>query len=556
MKYELYPFQRDAVDFTLNGLVKRQNPLISLPTGMGKSLVCAGLIKEALQHWPTINILVLAHRKELLTQNAEKLMHIAPEIPFGIYSAGLRSSKVRKVTIAGIQSIYNKAHKLPPIQLVIVDEAHLIPMSGEGRYQTLFKALRKEVPNMLCVGLTATPYRTGGGMLYGPDRLFSDISYEATIQWGIENGYLSPITTKFPKDEQPDLTGVRISAGEYHAGQVEERMVKVTVKAVERAMYLGRDRKKWLVFASGVEHAKLVASLIPGAEIISGDTPAMFRDKLLADFKTGKIKCLVNCDVLTTGFDEPSIDLVVLLRATYSPGLYVQMVGRGTRKAPEKRDCLVLDFGRNVDRFGPIDSVTVVERRHSNKATALAPPFKLCPDCMTVTNPRTKICECGYQYPSTPAIGAIASSMPILNAPVEFEVREIKYSYWQKDVSKTPTMRVDYINGYTSYSEWVCLEHDGFARQKAVRWWRERDGGIAPGTIRDAVLSAPSALKRPAKIRVIKEGKYWRVAGVVQWFNPKHVPAGIDARLAIEFLEKQEEERAASRGDDDDTIPF
>ncbi|MGE3809855.1 MAG: DEAD/DEAH box helicase, partial [Gemmataceae bacterium] len=124
--------------------------------------------------------------------------------------------------------------------------------------------------------------------------------------------------------------------------------------ACREIVELARERKSCLVFTSGVQHGKHVAKKLKErgqhVETVFGDTLDFIRDQALADFRAGHIKYLVNVNVLTTGFDAPNIDCVVLLRPTLSPGLYYQMVGRGFRLHPDKENCLILDFGGNVLR--------------------------------------------------------------------------------------------------------------------------------------------------------------------------------------------------------------
>jgi DNA repair protein RadD len=142
--------------------------------------------------------------------------------------------------------------------------------------------------------------------------------------------------------------------------------------------------------------------------VVTGRTEVTAREKAIADFKSGKLRCLINVNVLTTGFDHPAVDLVALVRATASTGLYVQMVGRGTRIADGKENCLILDYGQNVERHGFIDQVKPKDKMSSGDGEA---PTKQCESCQTMVHAACQICpECGFQFPA-PTLNHAASSL-------------------------------------------------------------------------------------------------------------------------------------------------
>src|SRR5690606_28392219 len=167
------------------------NPCVVIPTGGGKTPVIATICRDAVNLWDG-RVVILAHVKELLEQAADKLRAIAPDIPVGIYSAGLKRKDLGyAVTIAGIQSIYQKACDLGPVDLVIVDEAHLIPPDGEGMYRQFLADAKVVNPHMRVIGLTATPYRMKTGTICSPDTILNDIGYEVGVRELIVQGWLS-----------------------------------------------------------------------------------------------------------------------------------------------------------------------------------------------------------------------------------------------------------------------------------------------------------------------------------------------------------------------------
>ena len=174
--------------------------------------------------------------------------------------------------------------------------------------------------------------------------------------------------------------------------------------AVEEIVKYGKDRKAWLIYAAGVDHANHVAEEVRkhgiNCKVVTGDTETEERDRIIGGFRDGKIRCVVNVGVLTKGFNAPVCDLIALLMATQSTGKYVQIVGRGLRTFPDKKNCLLLDYGGNVMRHGTIDEVDPVKKKNIFCMTPGAPPMKECPECGTIWHLRTTVCPyCGYEFP-------------------------------------------------------------------------------------------------------------------------------------------------------------
>lgn len=523
MAVNLRPYQQEAVNAIFGYLrSKRGNPLVALPTGSGKSHVQAGFIQQALAGWPQTRIMCLTHRKELIVQNAEKAqLYLGQRV--GIYSAGLGQRDIRSVTFAGIQSIYNK--DIQPPNLIIIDECHLVPKSGNGMYLKFLKRLKEENPKLRVIGMSATPYRLQGGMLtHGKGKIFNSVVYNLPIQRLIDEGVLAPVVSAKTSTEIK-TDGVNIQAGEYNLKELDAAasMKHVTAGAVNDAIKHGVNRKSWLIFCVSVAHAKHVSAAFRmmgmASECVTGETPGDERDRILRDYKAGRVKVLTNCNVLTTGFDAPFTDMIILLRPTVSPGLYVQMIGRGMRPADGKDDCLVLDYGGNISRHGPIDNVRMpVQGEGGGEA-----PVKFCPICLAECHAAKRMCpECGHIFEMTgPQIGKRASKLSILESQKRTEEHEITNVYYHQHVGKESgkrTLRVDYYQkSLRVASEWVCIEHRDFARHKAEKWWVRRDKYIesskdVPKTI-DHALELTDDLLIPAAIKTRQEGKYTKVVG-------------------------------------------
>jgi DNA repair protein RadD len=516
----LRPYQEAAIS-SIYGYFQtnKGNPLVVIPTAGGKSLVMASFIEGVLKAWPDQRILIVTHVRELIAQNHAEMIGLWPEAPAGIYSAGLGKREAHaRVLFAGIQSIHRRAHEIGHTDLVLIDEAHLIPGNSSTMYRRFLDALQEINPALKVIGFTATPFRTGSGMLHeGKDALFTDIAYEAPVRDLIDAGYLSPLVSKQPATRL-DVSKVGTRAGDFIARDLAAVVDQdaITRAAVREIITHGKDRKSWLAFCSGVDHARHVAEEFGRQGItcrtIFGDTPKEERDAIIAAFKHGEIRALASMGVLTTGFNAPGVDLIALLRPTKSAGLYVQMVGRGTRLAPEKENCLVLDFAGNVRRHGPID---LVRPKRPGDGGGGEAPTKVCPECDSIIAlSATECSDCGYVFPAREVkIAPTAGTLPVLSPKVQWlPVHGVSYSRHDKRGGR-PSMKVTYSCGLKSYNEWVCVEHQGYARQKAAEWWRKRAPGCPmPRNVDDAIAQA-GQLPRPTAISVRPSGRFLEISG-------------------------------------------
>lgn len=529
---QLRDYQRRAIDGLYNYFEHKDgNPLIVAPTGSGKSVIIGALCREILEQWPEQRVMILSHVKELLEQNFSKIMAFWPGAPAGLYCAGLGMKQARDpITVASIQSVYRKPHVFGWRDLVLIDEAHLLSADSDTMYQQFLEGLRQINHRVKVVGLTATPYRLKSGMLHeGKLRLFTDVAVEISLRELLEAGHVCPLVSK-SSVVQADLSSVSLVAGEFNARESEEAMDKeaLTAAALDEVFALAADRRSWLFFCAGVSHAEHVAEALRergvNAATVTGDTPADERDEILRAFKAGELRAVTNANVLTTGFDAPNIDLLVLLRPTTSPGLYVQIMGRGMRLHPDKRNCLVLDFAGNVERFGCVDQIkppraaTSRGKREGHERTCL-----ICPHCRMASPLGSLECaDCGhgFQRPEVVRHDTTASNAAVMSSGLTasqdlgewVDVWEVEYHRHEKD-GKTPTLRVEYVCGMMRYKEWICLEHPpGYARGKAVDWWKRRSSVAVPDNI-GLALYCSDVLKRPVRIRVQKEDRFWRITG-------------------------------------------
>ncbi|MDI6028314.1 helicase-related protein [Corticibacterium sp. UT-5YL-CI-8] len=518
------PHQRGACDALYEYWGEKPgSPLIVIPTAGGKSLILAMICKELIESYPDMRILIVTHVRELILSNFRELIGIWPFAPAGIYSAGVgRRDAHAQIVFGGVQTIGGKADHIGHIDLVMVDEAHLMPRKSETQYGQLLTGLRAINPDLKLVGLTATPYRLGEGSLHeGEGALFDDICYEVSIADMIDQGFLcKPISKGMAAGY--DLTGVGKQGGDYKQGALQAAVDKADVNsavASEIAAY-GRGRRAWLLFCSGVEHAYHMRDEIRArgfsCEAVSGETPTAERDRILADFKAGKIRAVTNNSVMTTGTNVPIIDLVAFCRPTLSAGLYVQMAGRGLRLYPGKDNCLFLDFAGVVRKHGPIDAIVPPHMRSGSGEA----PVKQCPQetggCGSLVHASLRSCpDCGYEFPvnDEPKISAQSEDVPMLSRgdatwrPVTKRV----FRFHEGKNGKQDSVKCTYFQGLSQFNEWLGPAHGGGFKGKTDRYWRDHGGHRPFPKTPLEWLERQSELQDTAEISVKPDGKYWSV---------------------------------------------
>lgn len=563
---QLRDYQSRAVELVYEHLRTRDdNPCVVIPTGGGKTPVIASICHDAVARWGG-RVVILAHVKELLEQAVEKLRAVAPGVPVGVYSAGLGRRDIGyNVTIAGIQSVYSKAASLGPADLIIVDEAHMIPPDGEGMYRTFIDAAKKLCPHARVIGLTATPYRMKSGSICGPDQILNHVCFEVGVRELIVQGHLCEVKTKAGAADV-DTSGLSVRGGEFVSREAEDLMDQAALveSACQELVLQTRERRAVLIFAAGLRHGDHIVETLRrrfGVEcgFVSGQTPSGERQVVLDRFRRGELRYLCNVNVLTTGFDAPHIDCVVLLRPTMSPGVYYQMVGRGFRLSQGKTDCLVLDFGGNVLRHGPVDNIRVAPVANSEGDA----PAKRCPECDSLIATGYAACpECGHVFPEPERQKheATATSVGILSHQVaRWDDRVIEVAYHRHTKRDDPdapaTMRAEYRVGYARWHrEWVCFDHaaGSFPRIKASQWWRERSVEPVPQDVDEAVeLARAGALAVPTSITVERKPgeSYERIVGYKLGPKPPRLD---DPDACPEYVPAQRDPYAL----DEDEVPF
>lgn len=499
------------------------NPLITAPTGTGKSVIIAKFLHDLFMRWPTQRVIVATHVKELVEQNFNKFKTAWPQAPAGIFSAGLNKKQHQfPITFAGIQSVAKKAKLFGHIDLLIVDEAHRINPAKNTTYTNFINTLLETNPNMKVIGLTATDYRTGTGYIWGQEnsifeRKCIDLCSLECFNWFVDQGYLAPVIPRRGVVEV-NTDGLKVTGGDFNAKELEAAVNQddITIKAIKQCIEECSDLDAWLIFASGVDHAKRIVELlemhdITASAVYSGmEKDGLNRDEVISKFKKREIQALVNNNVLTTGFDDPGIKLIIMLRPTLSVGLWVQMVGRGTRpsyapgfdlqtqegrllaiKQSDKPFCFVYDYCNNTKKLGPINDPRVPNRRKKKGGPA---PIKECPQCGTLNHPKVVNCiYCGHEFDFEVKIKEQASNEKLIvnDLPVieEFAVTSIQFKRNVGYGDKKDSVKVSYYVGATSYSEFVCFDHDkdSYPHKLARAWWRKRFNLPMPVSVDEAL---------------------------------------------------------------------
>lgn len=522
-------YQIEAMDAIYNYFMSNSgNPLIALPTGTGKSLIPALFITTVLKKWPNQRFLMITSVKELIEQNADVLKKVWPEVPLGIFSAGLKQkNSANPIIYGGIQSMIKDPMRFGSRDLIFIDECHLINQDETSQYQSFLACMKLINPNVKIIGMTATKFRMGQGLLTEKG-LFTDIIYDLTNIDGfnklLSEGYISPLIPLRTKIEL-DVSDVGIQNGEFVKTQLQGAVDKqhITFKALQELCHAGQNRRSWLIFASGIEHAEHIAEQLGAFGVdcapVHSKRPSDYNDAAIKAFKANELRAIVNYGKLTTGFDHPSIDLIGMLRPTLSVPLWVQMLGRGTRPAEGKENCLVLDFARNTPRLGPINDPVIPKMR---KGEAGEMPVKICEACGAYNHTKVRFCcQCGEEFSFQIKIVSKAGSDELLRAAASepapiIEQYNVLGSHYEKHpgkFEKPPTLKVTYYTSGLAFKEFVCLEHNGMAGKVARDWWRKRHKTEPPSTI-DEALKFVSELRCPRFIRVHVNKKYPEILGV------------------------------------------
>jgi len=369
MIFKLRDYQQKSSDAAVSFFRTRtdKNAIMVLPTGSGKSLIIADIASRLDGH-----TLVFQPSKEILEQNFKKLCSYGI-LDCSIYSASFNSKEISRITFATIGSVRSHPELFTHFKNILIDECHLVNPK-EGMYKTFLSQLKCKV-----LGLTATPYRLSSSQDFGAmlkfitrtrPRIFSEVIYQVQISTLLDMGYLSKLNYYSMNPAGWDEGNLRSNStgADYTDKSVVREYERIDfygylVSIIQRLMNpkQGGKRKGILVFTRFLKEAEQLSWSIQGCAIVSGETPKAERERILNDFKSGEIKVVANVGTLTTGFDYPELDTIVMARPTMSLALWYQIVGRAIRPHPDKECGWIVDLCGNIKRFGEVKDLKLVE---------------------------------------------------------------------------------------------------------------------------------------------------------------------------------------------------
>ncbi len=397
---DLRPYQTDVIDRCRGSMSNGVRRLILVaPTGAGKTVLAAQMIENCTGR--DKHAVFLVHRRELLAQAARKLHDVG--IDAGVIAPGFPPRPYQRVQVASIATLYGRAVKssrmeLPEADLVIVDEAH------HATAKTWHKLI-EAYPQSYVVGLTATPCRADGR---GLGTIFEELVECPGVNELIGLGFL--VGTRVYAPAPPDLSGIKITAGDYNEKQLAQVMDQENLVGDVVTHWLRHaEGRKTLVYAVDVAHSIHLRDEFSRSGVsaghIDGKTPAEERDMVLGQLRSGALDVVCNCQVLTEGFDAPDVGCIVLARPTKSFSLYRQIVGRGLRPAPGKTDCIVLDHSGATIEHGfcdePVEWTLQQDRRinkpaQSSREAGGVKKLVECPECGRARW-QGRPCSCGWR---------------------------------------------------------------------------------------------------------------------------------------------------------------
>ena len=565
---QLRYYQQDAIDAAFHWFdTQDTNPLIVLPTGSGKTVVFASMIKKIFEDNRDSRVLILAHRQELISQADEKLKTVWPCAPSGLLAAGLKQFDSHEpIVIASRDTLATPSRLMDAGQFdyIIVDEAHHVGPEKRSRYRKIFDhfdSTQYYAPRVL--GVTATPYRMGQGFIYGlDDHFFGGVAHRVTIPELIKAGYLCRLSAYQVASEaviDASTARVKFKGGDYRESDIEhlamedQTMLAIVGDWVDKAYSKGRLSS--VFFCITVAHANKMCMYLRNAgveaAVVTAETPSEERKKILEDFEHGVINALCNVAVLTEGWDAPRTDCIALLRPTKSLGLYVQICGRGMRTWGDKKDCMLLDYGENMQRHGCIDTARP-EKPDEEESTE--PKIWICDHCYAVNDMYARNCvECEeprysveqmlqrqqdllnqleeerkQQEEKDAAATREAAQGNVLSDELEepsqkFEkIKDIDFVSAQIKTSKNGN---EYLNvmfstpgEYWPQSMPIMLGMHGKAGMVATKKWRTltRPGTPITHSLTHAagLVNEDKVMSHIKQITVRKEGKYWNVVSV------------------------------------------
>ena len=475
-------YQQEAIDATIKFLTtEKGNGTLDMPTASGKAMTQAEIAKAVYNIVPTHQMVFLTDVTNLIGQNRDETLGQWPKAKTSIFSASYKEKSHKgELVFCGIQSVYKMAHLFKNVSVLFIDEIHRASLKAGSMYWRFFHELKKINPHIRIIGFSASPWKMTGSI--AGTWICDKIIYKIPMRVLLDEGFLNPLVTP-PMDIQADLSGVRISSsGEFNEEEMakimdDDYLVKMAIKeSIDKAV----GRHSILVFASSVRHANHIKEALRShgehSEIIIGDTVTDDRTETIRKFNNFELRWLISVGTLTTGFNSRVADCGVFLRATKSSSLWIQLLGRLMRIHESKIDGLVLCFGGNVARFGPVDQIGPPPTKDEVKQ-AKKTPFKQCGNCSKLVKYLEKVCPwCKEEFGSdiAPNHGTEASTDDIMgssestikNVPID----HVTFCKHHSQKSGGKSLRITYHNGLETI-HYYLKNDSAYQRSIFCKWW-------------------------------------------------------------------------------------
>lgn len=496
-------YQKEAVDEIVKSWKRGEVPYTNCCPGSGKSLMLAELSERCLKQGG--RVIQLVPKLEHVNQNYREMFnHSDHKNDIGICCSKLQKFQTsRKCVIATASSFLRRRATSGAFNVCLIDEVHNVPNDLDSGYRKIITSLLRQNPRMLIAGVSGTPYRMSQGMMHescikGP-ALFTHQVYETPIPKMIEEGFLCHIES-ISGDVEIDVTGLKMSGQDYDTSAMAVKFEQICEDAVKDTklkidLY---DIQTGIIFVSNVSNAEHVKKLWGNDEIrvLHGGVTDSERKSIIKWLETGSgRRFVVNPNILTEGYDFPQLDLVVLMRATASLRLYVQMTTRAIRAHSDKIRGYILDFGQNISRHGPIDA-TIPPKGKKKKGDAPSKPCTIILDktiidkddgskhlkgtqCFKSNLLSAKFCKlCGAEFIPENEEGkySMRSKADILQMKIDsetfvYDVAKVYYevAYSRKD--QNPMIKVRFYDEDINHihDHYLCLSHRGFARDNSIK---------------------------------------------------------------------------------------
>lgn len=529
----LRDYQQAAVDKTLSYIKSgRKAGLVVMPTASGKAFSICAIIKDLLVKNNSLKVMNLTHVKELISQNYDSMKTIWPTAPAGIYSASVGFRQFQyPVVFGGIQSCFRKPEIFGRVDVIIIDEAHLVSDKAQSMYGAFLNKLKEVNPNLVVIGFTATPYRLGMGYLTeGP--MFDDVIYDISTMDEfvklIDDGYLCDLVP-YQTDLQFDLSEVKKIAGDFSEKSLDENinLDKVTREVVAETVARTKDRNKGISFCVSVAHAENMTKLYCEAGLkavsVNGAMRKDLREEVMSGFKSGKYNMLCNVGVATTGLDVPDIDYIVMCRPTQSTALHVQMMGRGMRVHSSKTNCMVLDFAGNTERLGPVNDPIIPVKKGKGIGEA---PIRICrtdslkmlrdsngnefrpSGCGYINHAsvrRCKQCESEFVDPDIKVYSQVRSDELIKRKDVPkfefFDVNRMECDHYTSRAGNK-MLAMNFFCGDKIFDRYLDFEKKSKMRHMSLSFWNKLAIDEQPSSNEHAVQLVAASKTKPKQIKV------------------------------------------------------